>query len=152
MVCKKALSTSFNFVIKFLCPQFLAIIENGAYGWGGWRGLRGLEHQQKDGIRPSHRYEGFNRFFIRVRIVLLRGLCDRTNLTENSFLCPWVVRDNCFSMHAGFGTLLNPTPPLHAKWRHCYYISLWTVHAFGKPSHPYLLGCVQTKSMAPYLD
>lgn len=32
MVCKKALSTSFYFVIKFLCPQFLAIIENDTYG------------------------------------------------------------------------------------------------------------------------
>ena len=35
MVCKKALSTSFYFVIKFLCPQFLAIIENDTYGLKG---------------------------------------------------------------------------------------------------------------------
>ena len=33
-------------------------------------------------------------------------------------------------------------PPPHAKLRHCYYISLCTVHAFGQPPLP--LGCVHT--------
>ena len=37
MVCKKALSSSFYFVIKFLWTQFLAFIENVTYVWTSMR-------------------------------------------------------------------------------------------------------------------
>ena len=45
------------------------------------------------------------------------------------------------------GPFWPPPSPLHAKWRHCYYISLCTMHTFGQPPLP--LCCVHTKSMAP---
>ena len=51
----------------------------------------------------------------------------------------WRVREDWISMHAGFGAFLTPPPPLHAKWRHCYYISLCTMHAFGQPPLPPML-------------
>ena len=49
------------------------------------------------------------------------------------------IREDWISMHASFGSFLTPPPPLHAKWRHCYYISLCTMHAFGQPPLPPML-------------